>query len=59
MQANRVAELHSGDQVKWNDPDNGLCSRIVTIGSIEVNGTVVHITSIEGDELECFARELS
>ena len=53
-------ELHSGDQVFWNDPDGGLCSRYYTIESIELfDDEMVRIYDVDGDVLECFARELS
>lgn len=54
----QVANLHSGDQVFWSDPDDGFCSKSLTIASIEFNGNVVRIISQDGDSLECFANEL-
>jgi hypothetical protein len=51
--------LHSGDQVQWTDPDAGLCSRIVTIQTIEhPEPGVVRITEPDGSVLECLIREL-
>lgn len=51
-------KLHSGDQVYWNDPDDGACSRVLTIQSVEVHGNVVTIEEPDGSVVECFAREL-
>lgn len=48
-----------GDQVLWTDPDEGKCSRHITIQSIESHGDVVKITGTDGSYLECFASELS
>ena len=51
--------LHSGDEVKWNDPDNGLCSRTGIIQSIEYDDNVAKIVWVGGDYLECYVSELS
>jgi hypothetical protein len=59
MQIHSIKKLHSGDEVFWNDPDNGACSRVYKIQTIEVNGNVVTIQEPDGSVLECFARELS
>jgi hypothetical protein len=53
-----VKKLHTGDQVYWNDPDAGSCSRVLTIQAIQVDGNVVAITEPDGSVVECFAREL-
>ena len=53
-----VKQLQIGDEVFWNDPDNGLTSRSVIIQSIEVKGEIVCIYDRDGDNLECFASEL-
>lgn len=53
-----VTKLQSGDQVWWNDPDDGACSRIYNIQEIKINGEVVTITDKDGSDLECFASEL-
>jgi len=52
-------QLHSGDEVYWNDPDEGRCSRHLTIQSITFKGDVIVIVDQEGQTLECFAHELS
>jgi hypothetical protein len=56
-----VKKLQPGDEVFWNDPDDGKCSRHYTISKIEVRQTVqtVIIEDVDGDTLECFASELS
>lgn len=59
MRINNVKKLHRGDEVYWNDPDKGTCSRILKILKIEVTSNVVHITEEDGSEVECYARELS
>ena len=59
MTLKEVKRLHPGDEVYWNDPDDGICSRVYTIASIVVNGNVVSITDVDGSVLECFAKELS
>ncbi len=51
--------LHAGDQVTWNDPDDGLCTKTITISSIEIVGDVAKITDTNGDYLECLLSELS
>jgi hypothetical protein len=53
-------ELRNGDEVYWTDPDNGECSRFLTIQNItvRVDGLCV-ITDKHGSEMECFAEELS
>jgi hypothetical protein len=59
MTLDDVKQLVNGDDVFWNDPDDGACSRVVTIGTLTVNGEVVCIRAKDGDYLECFAHELS
>jgi len=59
MKVKDVKKLKSGDEVHWKDPDEGLCSRTLTIGSIKVTGDIVRILDTEGDYLECLAKELS
>jgi hypothetical protein len=53
--------LAPGDEVTWNDPDCGECSRTDIIGSIEYSedGSRARIVWKNGDELECFTDELS
>lgn len=61
MKLNQVKQLHNGDEVFWNDPDKGKCSRIYKIQSIEIRYPVCTVIIIEqnGSTFECFASELS
>ena len=59
MESNEIKQLHSGDEVTWNDPDDGICTRTLTIQSIKIKGEVVCITDSEGQYLECLSSELS
>jgi hypothetical protein len=59
MTEEAVLELQNGDEVFWEDPDDGLTSRHIIIQSISVRGEMVSITGIDGDYLECLADELS
>ena len=59
MNEEQVLALKRGDKVYWNDPDDGFTSRYITIQSVKTQGEVVCIYGIDGDELECFAEELS
>jgi len=54
-----VKRLQTGDEVHWEDPDNSLTTRYVTVQKIKISGEVISITDINGDNLECFAHELS
>jgi len=67
MKLEQVRKLQNGDEVFWNDPDDGLTSRNITIQSIKVlapddgeeyGDEIVCICSKDGDELECYAHEL-
>lgn len=51
--------LHPGDEVMWNDPDNGECSRKLKIGSINIDDEVFHIVTVKGDEVQGYLEELS
>ena len=60
MTIQEVKQLHNGDEVFWNDPDEGKCSRHITIKHISIWGDdVVKITGEHGYCLECYAHELS
>lgn len=58
-------ELHAGDEVFWNDPDEGACSRTLKISYITYHGEIgdadciIQITERDGSLVECFAKELS
>ena len=60
MTRKQARNLHEGDQVKWNDPDNGICSRLFTILSLRWTGPdTLLITDVSGDESEVFISELT
>lgn len=54
-----VQKLHPGDEVYWNDPNEGAKSRVYKIRTIEVFAGIVVITEPDGGSLECFPKELS
>jgi hypothetical protein len=62
---NRLLEsLQVGDEVRWNDPDDDLCTRTLTIATIRFHDAdsddpIVCITEPDGAYLECFRSELS
>jgi len=59
MKISKAKELHNGDEVFWNDPDEGLCSRMLKIHSISfIPPNIFRIEEIDGSEVECYAREL-
>lgn len=53
-----VKKLQAGDEVRWNDPDQGLCSKTIKIKAIWQEGNIVNIEDENGDFLQCFCREL-
>jgi hypothetical protein len=63
MLISQVLKLQAGDEVHWNDPDNGLCSKHITISEITVQGNdasaVVSLIGKDGSHLECFPQELA
>ena len=60
MTTQDALELTSGDEVYWNDPDEGLTSRNLTISMIEiVHGDVFKIWDTDGGYLEGYLWELS
>lgn len=59
MEIRNIKNLSNGDEIFWNDPDNGICSKHITIQNIRIVGEILCITGIDGIYLECFARELS
>lgn len=58
MTMRQVRKLHQGDEVFWEDPDEGTCSKTIVIKEISIKGDIVSITGRDGADLECFAREL-
>lgn len=61
MTIEEIKQLHTGDEVYWNDPDEGRCSRVYKILTIEYNEEerVVTIMEDDGSVLSCFPEELS
>jgi len=59
MNSTVAMKLRPGDDVFWNDPDEGMCSRTLTIRQIKVAGTVAEIETDDGDMVVCFVKELS
>jgi len=60
MRITDVKKLQPGDEVFWNDPDGGRCSRYYEICLIEFfPPNLVRILEDNGSVLECYARELS
>ena len=52
--------LSHGDEVFWNDPDDGLCSRMLHIRSIHwQDDNVFVIECMDGSVVQGFAGELS
>ena len=50
---------HKGDTVYWTDPDDGKCSRIYNINTIEyLPDDIVRISEPDGSMLECLLSEL-
>ena len=59
MKISDIKKLHKGDEVYWNDPDEGTCSRMLHILSIKFTPpNVVYIEESDGSVVECYAREL-
>ena len=51
--------LAAGDEVQWNDPDEGTCSRILTIRNIRWEGDDVFvIEDVDGSVVQGFIAEL-
>jgi len=54
--------LKPGDEVTWNDPDDGKCSGVYKVTSIEEagpSGPIYHLRNEEGSEVDAFEHELS
>ena len=59
MKIEEAIKLAPGDEVYWNDPDDGICSRFYYISEIDIVDGVIKITTKDGNYLECCAWELS
>lgn len=56
----RIRRLQAGDEVKWNDPNGGKCSRVIRISRIDfLPDDGVRIVDRRGAVLDCFVHELS
>lgn len=64
MTLEQVRKLRPGDSVYWHDPDEGLCSRVYKIGTIEIinddyeDDAFISISEPFGSEFECYPWEL-
>ena len=58
MCVDSIYDLHPGDTVTWHDPDNGICTKTITIRMIRYRDDMVQITDTDGDDLECLPEEL-
>lgn len=58
MTQDEARRLGPGDEVFWNDPDDGACSRAVVIQTIEHREDVVLIREPSGAVIEAFVWEL-
>lgn len=60
MTINDLKKLHSGDEITWNDPDDGICSRTEAIQSLDFKGDgVVGIHWLDGGYTEALTSEIS
>jgi hypothetical protein len=65
MTVEEAKTLRPGDEVYWNDPDEGVCSQLIIIQRCDVlaaytgDDAILSITGQDGEELECLASELA
>jgi hypothetical protein len=59
MTLQEIESLKAGDKVHWEDPDEGLCSQVILIARISINGDVVSLTDAEGSEVDALPEELT
>ena len=59
MATNWTLGLKRGDEVYWNDPDGGRCSRQLKIQEIEFCADFIRIVDEDGGVLEVLPEELS
>jgi hypothetical protein len=61
MTIDQVRKLQPGNNIRWNDPDHGLCSRDIVVKSftIEEGDDIISLYGQEDDYLQCFAHELT
>lgn len=60
MNIQQAKNLNTNDLVWWNDPDNGICSGAIRIGSISINpdDATFYIVENNGDTVEGYVDEL-
>jgi hypothetical protein len=65
MNLSEVRKLDVGDEVRWNDPDNALCSGVYRVQEIvtptcrvDTEDSVLVVTDGDGHCAEVFASEL-
>ncbi len=52
--------LRTGDEFFWSDPDEGTCSRVVRIQTIEyTDERTIRVMESNGNVLECYLNEIS
>lgn len=54
-----MQSLEPGKRVYWTDPDGGICSRVLTIGSIRFQGDMFTVEEQDGSVVEGLLPELS
>lgn len=57
MDKKEADQLHPGDEVYWNDPDDGVSSGHYTV--LGRHGDILYLKNLDGSEVEVFAHELS
>jgi hypothetical protein len=60
MNIQQIRKLCPGDQIYWNDPDDGRCSRIYEIKNIRIDDDeeIVTIEEPDGSLLMCYISEI-
>ena len=58
MNQDAANRLRPGDEVFWDDPDGGACSRVLKIHAIKIVGDVASIMEVDGSVIEVYLREL-
>jgi len=54
-----IWSLTKDDRVRWNDPDDGVCSRILTVADVKFEGEdSATITDMDGSDVGCCFPEL-
>lgn len=58
MNEEQFKKLTPGDKVFWEDPDDGICSKWITVKTIRFERDVASITGEDGSITECFPCEI-